>query len=134
MPGMTMLPAVRDTAPDLSANEFEVEYIAEDGTRHRAPLADVRADARRGRPRRRTSRSMFRVFRRGRAEARPRLCGGDCAVRSYALIRKLRKATFDGKLWTCRARNPASRRVLVKSLISWPLRVTRIRDPVASIR
>jgi len=54
MPGMTMLPAVRDTAPDLSANEFEVEYIAEDGTRHRAPLADVRADARRGRPRRRT--------------------------------------------------------------------------------
>ena len=117
-----MLPAGRDTAPDPSANEFEVGYIAEDGTRHRAPLADVGADAGRGRPRRRTSRSMFR------------LCGGDCAVRSYALIRKLRKATFDGKLWSCRARNPASRRVLVKSLISWPLRVTRIRDPVASIR
>ncbi len=43
MLGMTTLSAVRDTAPDLSANEFEVGYIAEDGTRHRVPLADVRA-------------------------------------------------------------------------------------------
>ena len=43
MPGMTTLPAVRDTAPDLSANEFEVGYIAGDGTRHRVPVADVRA-------------------------------------------------------------------------------------------
>ena len=32
---MTTLPTVRDTAPDPSANEFEVGYIAEDGTRHR---------------------------------------------------------------------------------------------------
>ena len=31
MPGMTTLPIVRDTAPDLWANEFEVGYIAGDG-------------------------------------------------------------------------------------------------------
>ena len=43
MPGMTMLPTVLDTAPDLSANEFEVGYISQDGTRHRVSLADVRA-------------------------------------------------------------------------------------------
>jgi hypothetical protein len=43
MPGMTTLRAVRDTAPDLSANEFEVGYITGDGTRHRVPVADVRA-------------------------------------------------------------------------------------------
>jgi hypothetical protein len=34
MPGMTTLPAVLDTASDLSANEFEVGYITGDGTRH----------------------------------------------------------------------------------------------------
>jgi hypothetical protein len=52
----------------------------------------------------------------------------------YALMSRLRKATLDGKLWTCRARNPEGRRSLVKSLISCPLRVTRIRVPAASIR
>jgi hypothetical protein len=43
MPGMTTLPTVLDTVPDLSANEFEVGYITGDGTRHRVPFADVRA-------------------------------------------------------------------------------------------
>ncbi len=36
---MTTLPTVRDAVPDLSANEFEVGYIAGEGTRHRVPLA-----------------------------------------------------------------------------------------------
>jgi len=36
MLGMTTtLPAVRTAAPGLPSNKFEVEYIAEDGTRHR---------------------------------------------------------------------------------------------------
>lgn len=64
----------------------------------------------------------------------PRPSGSDGRVRRHALMSRLRKATLDGKLWTCRARNPEGRRSLVKSLISWPLRVTRIRGPVASIR
>jgi hypothetical protein len=43
MPGMMTLPTVLDTGPDLSANEFQIGYITGDGTRHRVPIADVRA-------------------------------------------------------------------------------------------
>jgi len=39
----TTLPTMRNTAPSLSADEFEVGYIAEDGTRHRVPLTGAAA-------------------------------------------------------------------------------------------
>jgi hypothetical protein len=36
-----MLEAARDAAPDLPPGEFEIEYVAEDGTRHKTPLAEA---------------------------------------------------------------------------------------------
>jgi hypothetical protein len=41
MLGVMTLPAVRDTAADGLLDGFEVGYVAEDGTQHRLPLADV---------------------------------------------------------------------------------------------
>jgi hypothetical protein len=35
------LPAVRDAASGSSVDAFEFGYVAEDGTQHRLPLADV---------------------------------------------------------------------------------------------
>lgn len=38
---VSTLQAVRDTAPNPSPSEFDVEYIAEDGMRHNVPLPDA---------------------------------------------------------------------------------------------
>jgi hypothetical protein len=36
-----MLDAARDAAPDLPPGGFEMEYVAEAGTRHKAPFAEA---------------------------------------------------------------------------------------------
>lgn len=38
---MSTLRAVRDAAPDPPLGEFGIEYVAEDGTRHKVPLAEA---------------------------------------------------------------------------------------------
>jgi hypothetical protein len=41
IPGMSTLTAERGARPGLAPGEFELEYVAEDGTRHTVPLADA---------------------------------------------------------------------------------------------